>query len=134
MTTEQNTQDFLKALLAPDNDVRQKVPMKRFGLDFEVRALEPDEVSKITQRSTRLTGKKEKVFNEDMFNYLTIAAACVTPNWEDEALHEALGVHDAIGAIKKRLLFGEVAQLLGVIGDLNGFNQTDEEMIEEIKN
>ena len=130
-----SNKDILQALLAPNNDdVRKKVFMKRFGVDFEVRALTPDEVNKITQRSTRLTGKKEKVFDEDMFNYLTIAKACVTPNWEDKELQDALGVADAIGAIKKRLLFGEVATILQTIGELNGFDQSDSEQIEEAKN
>lgn len=126
--------DILKALLAPDNDVRVKIPMKRFGIDFELKALTPDEVNKITQRATRLQSKGKKVFDEDLFNYLTIATACIVPNWNDPALLEALKVHDGVEAIKKRLLFGEVAQLLGEIGDLNGFSKSDEEQIDEIKN
>lgn len=131
---ENNNKDILKALLDPDNDVRTTVFMKRFGIDFELKALTPDDVNKITQRATRPQPKGKKTFDEDLFNYLTIAKACVVPNWEDPALHEALEVHNSVEAIKKRLLFGEVAQLLQTIGDLNGFNQTDEEMIEEIKN
>jgi Phage XkdN-like tail assembly chaperone protein, TAC len=130
-----NPQDVLAALLGAKNeDVRKKVPMKRFGIDFEIRALEPEEMTKITQRATRLVGKGQKVFNDELFNYLTIAKACVVPNWEDEKLLEAMGVHDAVEAIKKRLLFGEVAHLLSEIGSLNGFDQSDEEMIEEVKN
>lgn len=131
---EMNNKDILKALLDPDNDVRTKVPMKRFGFDFEIKALSPEEVNRITQRATRLKGKGQKVFDEDLFNYLMIVKACVVPNWEDPALLEALGVHDGVDAVKKRLLFGEVAYLLQEIGKLNGFDQTDEEQIEEIKN
>lgn len=127
--------DILKALLAPKNeDVRKSVFMKRFGIDFEVRALEPAEVNQITQRATRFTSKKEKVFDDDLFNYLTIAKACIVPNWEDKELQEGLGVSTATDAIKKRLLFGEVATLLQTIAELNGFDQSDEDQVEQAKN
>jgi hypothetical protein len=131
MTTANN--DFLTALLAPTNDVTKKVPMKRFGIDFTLKALTPAEATVITQRSTRLT-KSGKVFNEEMFNYLSIAAACVEPKWNDENLLMALGAADEVDAIKKRLLFGEVTYLLSEIAELNGFDKSDEEMIEDVKN
>lgn len=135
MSEEKTSQDILKALLSVNNeDVKKNVPMKRFGIDFVVRALTPEEVNKITQRSTRLVAKGKKVFNEDLFNYLMIAKACIVPNWEDPALIEALEVSDSVDAIKKRLLFGEVAHLLQEIGELNGFDQDDEEQVEEAKN
>lgn len=126
--------DMLKALLDASEDVRTNVPMKRFGVDFEIKALSPDEANKIQQRATRLIGKGQKKLDEDLFNYLTIVKACVTPDWEDEKLLEALGVHDGVEAVKKKLLFGEVAYLLQEIAELNGFDKSDEEQIEEIKN
>jgi len=131
---EKTNQDILQALLGASNDVRKTVPMKRFGIDFEIKALTPEEASKIQQRSTRLGAKGKKFLDEDMFNYLTIAKACIVPNWEDEKLLEAMGVHDAVDAIKQRLLFGEVTHLLGEIAELNGFDKDDEEQITEIKN
>ena len=131
---ELSNQDILKALLDADSDVRKKVPMKRFGIDFEIKALTPEEAQKIQQRSTRLVGKGKKQLDEDMFNYLTIVKACIVPNWEDEKLLEALGKFDPIDAVKEKLLFGEVAYLLQEIAALNGFDQSDEEQIEEIKN
>lgn len=126
--------DVLKALLAPDNDVIVEVPMKRFGINFVLKAMTPDVAERITQRATRLKGKGQKVFDEEMFNYLTIIEACQVPNWKDEKLLDALGVKDPIDAVKKRLLFGEVLYLLGEIGQLNGFDKSDADQIEEIKN
>lgn len=131
---EMTNQDFLQALLAPDNDVRKKVPMKRFGIDFEIKAMTPDEANKIQQRATRLGAKGQKIFNEELFNYLTIVKACVTPNWEDEKLLEAMKVSEGVEAVKERLLFGEVAYLLQEIASLNGFDKDDEEQITDIKN
>lgn len=132
MSTE--NQDFLKALLAPDNNVVVKVPMKRFGIDFELKALESETATKITQRATRLTGKGKKVFDDELFNYLTIVEASVLPNWKDENLQAALGVDNAVDAVKKRLLFGEVTHLLQEIAVINGFDKSDAEQIDEIKN
>lgn len=127
--------DFLKTLLAVDNDVRKTVEMKRFGLEFEVKALTPDEANEIQQRSTKLSaskGKQTKVIDEDKFNYLTIVTACITPDWHEVA--QAMNLPDAIDAVKAKLLFGEVAYLLGEIAELNGFDKDDEEQVEEAKN
>lgn len=126
--------DILKALLDADQDVRKTVPMKRFGIDFEIKALTPEEANKIQQRATRLVAKGKKQLDEDMFNYLTIAKACVVPNWEDPAVLEALGTHDPVDAIKGKLLFGEVALLLQEIAELNGFDKDEDEQLEDIKN
>lgn len=128
---DKTNQDFLKQLLSVDNDVRKTVRMKRFGLDFEIKALTTEEANKIQQRATILSSKG-KAIDEEKFNYLTIAKACITPNWDEVA--KAMEVVDAIEAIKSRLLFGEVAYLLGEIAELNGFDKTDEEQIDEIKN
>lgn len=130
--TEVNNTDFLKQLLSVDNDVRKMVPMKRFGLDFEIKALSTEEATKIQQRATKLGNKGAKIIDEEKFNYLTIAKACVQPNWDEVA--EAMEVVDAMDAIKERLLFGEVAYLLGEIAELNGFDKDDEELIGDIKN
>lgn len=126
--------DFLQKLLAPDNNVTIEVPMKRFGINFKLKALTPDEATAITQRATRLVGKGQKVFNEELFNMLSIVETCVQPDWKDADLLKALGVKDPVDAVKKRLLFGEVAYLLEEIAKLNGFDKSDEEQIEEIKN
>jgi hypothetical protein len=131
---EKTNQEVLNALLGASQDVRKSVPMKRFGIDFEIKALTPEEATKIQQQATRLVGKGQKKLDEDLFNYLTIAKACITPNWEDQALLDALGVFAPVDAIKQKLLFGEVAYLLQEIAALNGFDQSDEEQIDEIKN
>lgn len=134
MAEQLTNQDILKALLDAPKEVKKDVFMKRFGINFTLRALEPDEADRIKQRATRLTGKGKKHFDEDLFNYLSIAKTCVVPNWEDPALLEALGVHDAVAAIKKQLLFGEVAQMLIEIAELNGLDKSEDEQIEDAKN
>jgi Phage XkdN-like tail assembly chaperone protein, TAC len=132
--SEQN-KNYLDMLLSTDeSEIKGLVPMKRFGFDFEIKALTSDEMKKLTQRATRLVGKNKKQFDDDLFNYLMIAEACTVPNWHDEKLQEALEVHDAVDAVKKKLLFGEVAHVVAEIGKLNGFDQSDEEQIEEAKN
>ena len=130
--TEKTNQEILDAILGVNNDIRTKVPMKRIGVDFEIKALTPDEVTSLSERATRPGTKGKKNFDDDLFNYLMIEKACVVPNWSEVA--KAAGYIDGVDAIKKRLLFGEVAYLLGEINDLNDFDKTDEEQINEIKN
>lgn len=133
--TEKTNQEILNALLGANNDdVQAEVEMKRFGFNFVVKALTPDQMSRITERATKRGAKNQKVLDEDLFNYLTIVEACQVPNWNDPDLKKGLNAIDAVDAVKKRLLFGEVAILLNAIGDLNDFNKSDEEMIDEVKN
>lgn len=132
---EKTNKDILNMLLAPNNDdVRTTVPMPRFGFDFEVKALTNDDVERITNRATKPGAKGQKIMDENLFNYMSIAEACIVPNFKDKEVIKALGAIDAVDAVKKRLLFSEVATLLTAIGDLNDFGKSDEELVEEAKN
>lgn len=124
---------MLKALLSVSNTETKDIYMKRFGVNFVLQPITPGKMTKLTERSTRMT-KNGKQFDEELFNYLTIVEACVEPSWSDPEIIEALEATDAVDAIKKRLLFGEIATLLQEIASINGFDKSDEEMVEEIKN
>lgn len=133
--TEKTNKDILNMLLAPKNeDVKTEVPMPRFGFDFVVKALTNEQVERITQRATRPGAKGQKILDDNLFNYMSIAEACVVPDFKDKELIQALGAIDAVDAVKKRLLFSEVATLIQAIGELNDFGKTDDELIEEVKN
>lgn len=133
--TERTNKDILDMLLKPDNDaVVTKVPMPRFGFDFEVKALTNEQFERITQRATRPGPKGQKTLDDNLFNYMAIVEACVVPNWKDKELIKALGAIDAVDAVKKRLLFSEVMTLLEAIGELNDFGKSDQELIDEVKN
>lgn len=125
-------ESLLDKILNADKDVQDEVYMKRFDSNFKIKALDTDEMSRITQRATKYDSKKNKKLDEDLLNYLIIAESCIEPNWKEVA--NKLGLVDGVDAVKDRLLFGEVSQLLQAINKLNGFDKSDEEQIEEIKN
>lgn len=125
-------ESLLDKILNADKDVQDEVYMKRFDSNFKIKALDTDEMTRITQRATKYDSKKNKKLDEDLLNYLIIAESCIEPNWKEVA--NKLGLVDGVDAVKDRLLFGEVSQLLQAINKLNGFDKSDEEQIEEIKN
>lgn len=126
--------EYLDLLLAAEQDITKLIPMKRFGFDFKIKTIDANAMKKIQDQATRMVGKGKTKFDTDLFNYLLIAEACVVPNWKDPKVQEALEVPTSVDAIKKRLLFGEVATLMGEISELNGIGESDEDTIDSVKN
>lgn len=131
MSNVKNTDEILRALLDTEVTPEKPVPMKRFGVDFRVRALDGKLINKMRQEATYPVKGGEKLDSEK-FGALIIVHGCVVPNWADPALTSAFGPTPA-DTIQKRLLAGEVAKLSSEILDLSGFGDEDAD-IEEIKN
>ena len=128
--------DVLKALLSTEQEVEKKYFMKRFGVDFTIRAIDGKLIDRIQDRATYYEGKgskRTKKFDEQLFGALVIQHGCITPNWNDQTLKDHYGTHDPVEVIKKRLLAGEIAKLSAEIMDLSGFGD-EEDAIEAAKN
>lgn len=127
--------DVLKALLSAEDKPKRDVPMKRFGVEFVIQALDGDVINKIQDQCEYYTGpknKKVKKTDEQKFGALIIKEACLVPDWNDKALLDKYNTHDAADVIRKRLLAGEIAFLTAEIMDVSGFDQEEDD--EELKN
>lgn len=114
--------DLLQALLDTDFKPEKDISMKRFGPEatFRIRAFDETERKRVLEQST-YPNKKGEVLDEDKFRKLLIAKGCVRPDWNDPRLLTGLGVSDAIEAIGKRLLPGEIMRLSEEISKLSGY-------------
>jgi hypothetical protein len=77
---------------------------------------------------------KKRRFNTKKFNELIVANCVIEPNFKDPEWLKELGVADAISAIYKTLLAGEITDLAEKILRLSGFDRDIEEEMEEVKN
>lgn len=137
-STGESQNDVLKALLSTPVEVPTKpVPMKRFGVDFTVQAIDGNDIDRMQERCTYWQGKgkkREKILDEQKFGSMIIVKGCQNPNWSDPALLEKYQTQDPADVVKARLLAGEIAKLAAEIMDISGFGDDEEEAEEETKN
>lgn len=117
---------FLDAELTPEKDVY----LKRFDATLRIRALSAQKIKQVRDQATRGKGGQ---FNPLDFSAGLIVAGTVNLDWNDKALKDKLGATDAVDAVQKRLLAGEIEYLAEEIARLSGFGNADDE-VEEAKN
>lgn len=125
----QTAEEVLKALLSTTDVVEDFVHMKRFGVDFKIRAIDGDVINQMQERCTYYTGKgtkRTREIDEQLFGALVIQRACIQPNWGDAQLLSKYQTSDPVDVIRKRLLAGEISKLSAAILDLSGFDDEEE--------
>lgn len=125
--------DILHALLAVDNTVEKDVHMKRFGVDFRIRAITGQTINQARVQATRIVGKGKKEVNEEKFGIILIQKAVVNVDFGAKELLEKFGVEDATEVIPRLLLAGEIATLTQEILTLSGF-EDESDSVDELKN
>ena len=109
-------------------------------VEWEIKAISSKEDEALRKESTKrvsVTGKKGQYTQETDYNlYLgKLAAECtVYPNLNDKELQDSHHVMGADGLLKAMLTAGEYAGYLERIQQVNGFDITLEEQVEEAKN
>lgn len=128
--------DTLQAFLSADINIEDEVYIKRLDTHIRIKALLDDEVNELKEQATYFVGKgakREKKLNDDEFNGLLIAKACLNIDFGNAELMKKYGAKDAAEGVRKALLSGEVFKLQNAILKLSGFDD-DEETLDEIKN
>lgn len=108
-------------------------------LEWELRVVTADEDEQIRRSSTRKVknGRSGAYTHElDGNTYLSklTAASVVYPDLNDQELQDSYKVMGADALLKAMLNAGEYVRLSGKVAELNGFNESAEELIEEAKN
>lgn len=109
-------------------------------IEWEICCITSEEDELIRKSCTRrvvIPGKKNQFTMETDYNlYLgKIAARCtVFPNLNDAALQDSYRVKGADALLKVMLKPGEYTEYLTKVQEVNGFDVTMEEMVEEAKN
>lgn len=127
--------DALEALLGADTKIETEVFIKRLNTHFTVKAIDGKTLNGLKEQATHFVGKganRKKQFDEDEFNGLLIAEACVTPDFRNAKLHEKYGVSEASECVQKALLAGEIIAIQEAALRLSGFE--DNADLDEVKN
>lgn len=107
---------------------------------WEIRTITAEEdeaIRKICTKKVQINGRKGQFTQEtDLNKYLgTLAAACtVYPNLNSSELQNGYDVMGADNLLKKMLSAGEYTQYISKIQELNGYNSSMDELVDEAKN
>lgn len=136
---------FMADNVVPEENIKVVVSKRFIGEDgepveWEIKALTSDEDEAIRKSCTKripIPGKRGQFTQETDFNlYLgRLAVACtVYPNLNDAELQNSYKVMGADVLLKKMLLPGEYTDFLSKIQEVNGFDISMDELVEEAKN
>lgn len=127
-----DTSSVLKALLTADPRPEKSVHMKRFGVDFKLRAIGVKEREVIREQATYPVKGGKTQFDASKFASLIIVKGTVDPDFTDAALLEKYGPTPA-DVVMNLLLPGEYDRLFTDVLDLSGVVD-EEEALEDAKN
>lgn len=109
-------------------------------IPWEIRCItstEDEQLRKACTKRVQVPGKRNQYTQETDFNLYVgkLAAMCtVYPNLDDVELQNSYGVMGADSLLKAMLTPGEYADYLAKIQEINGFDVTFEELVDEAKN
>lgn len=116
----------------------QEVYLEGFDEPFVIQATSNKENERLAKnfRKTRITkgGKRESVLDDEAYGAALVVRSIVTPDLQNAELQEFYGTQgDAIATLKEMISMGEYLKLQNAISKLNGFDEDDEEVVEEVK-
>lgn len=130
---------------ANKNETVKYVASKRFGAkgkpaEWELKAIDSDLDEMIRKECTKrvpVPGKRGQ-FNQETDTDKYIAKMCVActvfPNLNDAELQDSYGVKSADALLKKMLLPGEYTEYKAKVMEVNGYDMSMEELVDEAKN
>lgn len=118
--------------------ITQEVYLEGFDEPFIIKAISNKENERLAKnfRKTRLTkgGKRESVLDDEAYGAALVVQSIVTPDLHNAEIQEFYGTQgDAIATLKEMVSMGEYLKLQNAISKLNGFDEDDEEIVEEVK-
>lgn len=135
---------FMAGNAAQEETVKY-VASKRFAVkgkpvEWEIKAIDSDLDEALRKECTKrvpVPGKRGQYNQEtDTDKYLgKLCAACtVYPNLNDAALQDSYGVKTADALLKKLLKAGEYTEYKAKVMEVNGYDMSMEELVDEAKN
>lgn len=107
-------------------------------VSWQLRSMTEAENEDIRQAATKRVQVKKGVTmpetNPTEYVAKLIVASVIFPNLKDSKLQESYGVMGAESLLRKMLLPGEYASLAEKVQELNGFDKSVPDMVDEVKN
>lgn len=134
MSTIVNMKDFMKEVVGEEKEIK----MERFTSPFVIETISETENDRLKKTSTitlsNKSGNRVKNLDVDKYGDALLVRCVKSPDLHDtelQAFYKTEG--DASGTLKAMLLAGEYARLSSHVLELNGFNEDEEVMKEEVK-
>lgn len=134
---------FLRKNAIPIETVKV-VASKRFSdkdgpVQWEIRPITTEKDEQLRQKATKYvkTGKRGATTPQmdiDKYAGLVCAASTIFPNLNDASLQDDWGVKDGVSLLKAMLTPGEYNEYKSKVLEVNGFDMTMEEAVDEAKN
>lgn len=137
----------LSAFLNPVKEQTRKVVVsKRFigedgkPIEWEIKTITAEEdeaLRKACTKKVQVPGKRGQFTQETDYNKylgLLVVACTAYPNLNDAELQNGYDVMGADNLLKKMLHAGEYTEYLANVQELNGFDSSMDELVEEAKN
>lgn len=130
---------------AVKNETVKYVASKRFvkngkPVEWEIQAVDSEKDEEIRKECTKripIPGKRGQ-FNQETDTDKYIGKMCVActvfPNLNDVGLQDSYGVKSADALLKKMLLPGEYTEYKAKVMEVNGYDMSMEELVDEAKN
>lgn len=141
-----NLSFFLKQNVEQEENVKY-VASNRFKdekgnpVEWEIKSITPEEDDAIRKACTKrvpIVGGRKGEYTKDVDSSKYMAAVvtkCVVyPNLNDKELQDSYGVMGAELLVKTMLKPGEYIDLVNKVQEVNGYNVTQEDLVEEAKN
>lgn len=136
--------EFMAGNAIKDENVKY-VASKRFvkngkPIEWEIQAIESDKDEAIRKECTKrvpIVGKRGQYNQEtDTDKYIgkLCVASTVYPNLNDTELQDSYGVKGADALLKKMLKAGEYTEYKAKVMEVNGYDMSMEELVDEAKN
>ena len=117
---------------------KKEIKFPQFSAPWIIKSLNADEFTNLRKSATRRvrskSGQLVPELDQDRLNDLIMAAAVVQPPLDVPELQEHYGtVGDAAGTARKMLKIGQYVDLQEAIAELNGFDESVDELEEDLK-
>ena len=132
----QDLTSFLSANPVDNVEVEVSIPGRLSGYTFKVKPVTQKQFYKYQQIATTVVpGRNKDVkFNTGKFQELIIINHVTYPNFKDANLLAGAGVNTPEEYLNKFFLAGELTNLSEKISEISGFQETDQELEDEVKN
>ena len=117
---------------------KKEIKFPQFSAPWIIKSLNADEFTNLRKSATRRvrskSGQLVPELDQDRLNDLIMAAAVVQPPLDVPELQEHYGtVGDAAETARKMLKIGQYVDLQEAIAELNGFDESVDELEEDLK-
>ena len=138
--------NFAAFMIGNENEAMKYVASKRFvdkngnPQEWEIKPIDSDldeQLRKECTKKVQIPGKRGQ-FNQETDTDKYLAKMCVActvyPNLNDAELQDYFGVKSGDALLKKMLKPGEYTEYKAKVMEVNGYDMSMEEMVEEAKN